>query len=80
MATLGAMPNHRSGHIPGLSRSDLSQPFFSVLELTDDDATAREIRYRQFADYLTQREKQHVKQQVEATRYTQICSTTWSCN
>lgn len=70
------MSNDHGGHIPGLSRSDLSHPFFSVLELTDDDATAREIRFRQFANYLTQREKQHVKQQVEATRYVRIQSTT----
>jgi predicted nucleotide-binding protein (sugar kinase/HSP70/actin superfamily) len=70
------MPNHRSGHIPGLSRSDLSHPFFGVLKLTDVDATAREIRFRQFADYLTQREKQNVKQQVEATRHVPIPSKT----
>jgi hypothetical protein len=70
------MSNQRDGHIPRLSRSDLSHPFFSVLESTDDNATAREIRFRHFANYLTQREKQHVKQQVEATRYAQIRSTT----
>lgn len=80
MTVPGAMPNHRGWHIPGLLRSDLNHPFFGVLELTDDDATAREIQFRQFADYLTQREKQHVKQQVEATRYAQVPSTTRSCN
>jgi hypothetical protein len=80
VTALGVMPNHHGGHIPGLSRSELSHPFFHIFELADDDATAREIRFRQFADYLTQREKQHVKQQVEATRYAQICSIARSRN
>ncbi len=69
------MPNHHGGDSPGLSESNLGHPFFSVLELSDDDATAREIRFRQFADYLTQREKQNVKQQVESTRYDQNYTT-----
>jgi hypothetical protein len=70
------MSNHRGGDITRPSESDLNHPFFSVLELSDDDATAREIRFRQFADYLTQREKQNVKQQVESTRYAKTPATT----
>jgi hypothetical protein len=71
-----AMSDHPGGNVPVLSESDLDHPFFSVLELSDDDAIARKIRFRQFADSLTQHEKQNVKQQVEGTRYVHITSTT----
>ena len=73
------MSEDRGGQAPGVSESDLGHPFFRVLELSYDDATAREIRFRQFADHLTQREKQNVKQQIEAARYHQLSSTREFC-
>jgi hypothetical protein len=61
------MPNDPNGLVTRLSRPDLVQLFYSIFELVDDDAASRATHYEQWANWLIQREKQLVKQQVEAT-------------
>lgn len=71
-SVLKTTPNYPDWFIIGLLSSDINQVLYIMSEHSEDGESPSTIRYLQIVDSILQREKQLVKQQVEATRSVHI--------